>query len=98
MKKGVTLIPVAAIQHGNNNSVFVYLVDTEAKTVAMSNVVIGTIDGDQAEVQSGVAVGDTVVVDGVDKLQNGSKVIIQGNGTRPAKGTAPETASAAANS
>jgi multidrug efflux system membrane fusion protein len=80
MKKGVTLVPVAAIQHGNNGT-FVYIVDPDAKTVAMSNVTVGTIDGDNAEVQSGVAPGDIVVIDGVDKLQNGSKVIIQKSGS-----------------
>jgi multidrug efflux system membrane fusion protein len=79
MKKDVTLVPVAAIQHGNNGT-FVYIVDTDANTVATSNVAVGTIDGDTAEVQSGVAPGDVVVIDGVDKLQNGSKVIVQKNG------------------
>ena len=73
-KKDVTLVPVAAIQHGNQGT-FVYIVDTSANTVAMANVTVGTIDGDQAEIQSGLAPGDTVVIDGVDKLQNGSKVI-----------------------
>jgi multidrug efflux system membrane fusion protein len=79
MKKDVTLVPVAAIQHGNSGT-FVYIVDTDANTVATSTVEVGTIDGDTAEVQSGVAPGDVVVIDGVDKLQNGSKIIIQKNG------------------
>jgi multidrug efflux system membrane fusion protein len=81
MKKDVTLVPVAAVQHGNQGT-FVYVVDTDANTVSMSNVVVGTIDGDNAEIQSGVSPGDTVVTDGVDKLQDGSKVIVQkGGGT-----------------
>jgi len=42
----------------------------------MKNVVIGTIDGEKAEIQKGVDVGEIVVIDGVDKLQNGSKVIL----------------------
>jgi len=79
MKKGVVLVPVAAIQHGNNGT-FVYIVDTDANTVAMTPVTVGTIDGDSAQVISGVAEGNTVVIDGVDKLQNGSKVIVQKNG------------------
>jgi multidrug efflux system membrane fusion protein len=79
MKKEVTLVPVAAIQHGNNGT-FVYIVDTDKNTVAMTDVTVGTIDGDRAEIQSGVAPGDVVVIDGVDKLQNGSKVIIQQRG------------------
>ena len=80
MKKDVTLVPVAAVQHGNNGT-FVYIVDTDKNTVALTNVVVGTIDGDRAEIQTGVAPGDVVVTDGVDKLQDGSKVVIQkGNG------------------
>jgi len=83
MKHDATLIPVAAIQHGTQNT-FVYVVDTEATppTVKMQNVTVGTIDGDNAEITSGVSPGDTVVIDGVDKLQNGSQVVLaNGNNT-----------------
>jgi multidrug efflux system membrane fusion protein len=83
MKKEVTIVPVAAIQHGTQDT-FVYKVNTDKNTqtsaVAMKSVVVGTIDGDNAEIQSGVSPGDVVVIDGVDKLQNDSKVILQMNG------------------
>jgi len=78
MKKDVVLIPVAAIQYGTQGT-FVYIVDDDDPknaTVSMKNVVVGTIDGDNAEMTSGVDEGDVVVIDGVDKLQNGSKVIV----------------------
>jgi multidrug efflux system membrane fusion protein len=74
-KKNVVLVPVPAIQYGTGNSTFVYVVDPDANTVKMTPVTVGTIDGDQAEIVSGVSDGDTVVTDGVDKLQDGSKVI-----------------------
>jgi multidrug efflux system membrane fusion protein len=90
MKQNVTLVPVAAIQHGNDGT-FVYIVDTDANTVSMKPVTVGTIDGDQAEVQSGVDPGDTVVTDGVDKLQNGSKVIVQKSGPSGSGTTPPST-------
>jgi len=77
MKKDVTIVPVAAIQHGTQDNTFVYVVDMDAKTVSMKNVVVGTIDGDNAEIQNGVSPDDVVVIDGVDKLQDGSKVIVQ---------------------
>jgi len=77
MKKDVTIVPVAAIQHGAQDTTFIYIVDTAANTVSMKNVTVGTIDGNNAEIQSGISPGDTVVIDGVDKLQNGSKVILQ---------------------
>ncbi len=78
MKKGVVLIPVAAIQHGTQGE-YIYVVDAtepKAATVTMEKITVGTIDGDKAEIQSGVSEGDVVVIDGVDKLQNGSKVVL----------------------
>jgi multidrug efflux system membrane fusion protein len=51
----------------------VYVVK-EDQTVDMRNVVPGPIEGDNASVESGLEAGETVVIDGVDKLQQGSKV------------------------
>lgn len=76
MKQGVILVPVAAIQHGTQGT-FIYIVDTDTNTVKMQNVTVGTQDGDQAEITKGVEEGQTLVIDGVDKLQNDSKVILQ---------------------
>jgi len=87
MKKGVTIAPVAAIQHGTGDSTFVYVVDEDTDTVEMQNVTVGTIDGNNAEIQKGVDPGDVVVIDGVDKLQNGSKVILQMSGDKVAGGS-----------
>jgi multidrug efflux system membrane fusion protein len=76
-KKNVVLVPQAAIQHGNQGD-FVYLVDTDNNTVSMKSVTKGTvpIDGGPAEITSGLSEGDVVVTDGVDKLQDGGKVIL----------------------
>jgi multidrug efflux system membrane fusion protein len=82
-KKGVTIVPIAAVQHGTQGD-FVYEVDTDSKTVSLANVTVGTIDGPNAEIAKGVSPGDTVVIDGVDKLQNGSKVILQPANAGPA--------------
>ena len=91
MKKDVTIVPVAAIQHGTQDT-FVYVVNSDESgknsTVTMKSVTVGTIDGDNAEIPSGVSPGDVVVIDGVDKLQNGSKVILQMNGNADSKGGA----------
>jgi len=77
-KKDAVIIPVAAIQYGTQGT-YVYVVDAtdpKAATVSMKKVVVGTIDGDKAEITSGVDENDVVVIDGVDKLTNGSKVIL----------------------
>ena len=71
-KTGVTLLPSAAIQR-NTNDTYVYLIQAN-NTVTVRNVKIGTTEGDQSEITSGLSPGDKVVMTGVDKLQEGSKV------------------------
>jgi multidrug efflux system membrane fusion protein len=96
MQKNVVVIPVAAIQYGTQGT-FVYVVKADAAhpksaTVSMKNVVVGTMDGDRAEIQSGVEENDVVVIDGVDKLQNGSKVLISTGDDSKKQGDAPAAA------
>jgi membrane fusion protein, multidrug efflux system len=71
-KTGVTLLPSAAIQR-NTNDTYVYLIQPN-NTVTVRNIKIGTTEGDQSEITSGLSPGDKVVMTGVDKLQEGSKV------------------------
>jgi multidrug efflux system membrane fusion protein len=81
-KKDVVIVPVAAIQYGTQGT-FVYTVDDsdpKNATVTMKPVKVGTIDGDRAEITSGVEEDDVVVIDGVDKLSNGTKVIVDPGG------------------
>ena len=73
-QSGATLIPTAAIQR-NADSAFVYVVKPD-QTVAMQNVSAGTTDGDITAVE-GLQPGDTIAVDGFDKLQNGVKVVVR---------------------
>ncbi len=72
-KTEILLVPSAAIQHGQQGS-FVYTVSDES-TVAMKPVTTGVTDGQQTEILSGINPGDTVITDGVDKLQEGAQVI-----------------------
>jgi multidrug efflux system membrane fusion protein len=74
MQRGVTLIPTAAIQR-NAQAAFVYLVKPD-QTVAIQTVSVGTSDGNSAAVE-GVMPGDTIAVDGFDKLQDGVKVVVR---------------------
>jgi multidrug efflux system membrane fusion protein len=71
-KNGVTVVPVAAIQR-NAQSAYAYLIRPD-RTVTVRSITVGTLDGDRAEIVSGLVPGDAVVTDGVDKLQEGSKV------------------------
>src|SRR5262249_43052931 len=76
-KRGVTLVPNAAIQRNSQNT-FVYLVKPD-QTVTVRQVTVGTIEGGEAEIASGLEPGDIVVTTGVDKLQEGMKVAAQIN-------------------
>jgi membrane fusion protein, multidrug efflux system len=69
---GVTLVPTAAILRGAPGT-FVYVVKDD-KTVTVRPVKVGPIEGENAVVDSGVAPGDVVVVDGTDRLREGGKV------------------------
>jgi multidrug efflux system membrane fusion protein len=79
-KRGVTLLQSAAIQR-NTNETYVYLVKPD-NTVTVRNIVLGTTEGDEAEVTSGLTPGDTVVMTGVDKLQEGSKISVAKPGAK----------------
>src|SRR5258705_8654663 len=73
-QRDVTLVPTAAIQR-NGQGAFVYVVQPD-QTVAMRPVSVGTTDGNVTAVE-GVNAGDTIAVDGFDKLQNGVKVVVR---------------------
>jgi len=75
VKRSVTVIPTVAIQRGSQGA-FVYVVKPD-QTAAMRPVKLGPAQGDEAAVESGVAPGDLLVVDGADKLREGSKVEVQ---------------------
>ena len=69
---GVTLAPNAAIQLGASGD-FVYLLNDNS-TVSKRDVAIGPTDGKHTVITSGLAAGDKVVIDGVDRLRDGAKV------------------------
>jgi multidrug efflux system membrane fusion protein len=71
-KHGVVKVPTAVIQR-NSDTTYVYVVKPDS-TVTVRQVTVGTSEGDQTEITSGLNPGDVVVMTGVDKLQEGSKV------------------------
>jgi membrane fusion protein, multidrug efflux system len=76
----VTVSPVAAVQYGAPGA-FVYLIKPD-NTVAVRVVKTGATEGDQVQILSGLNPGNTVVIDGADRLRDGAKIRIvpdQGN-------------------
>ena len=71
-RKGVIIIPSAALQRGSQGS-FVYVVKDDS-TVSVRPVKVGPSDGERVTVESGLAAGERVVVDGMDRLREGAKV------------------------
>lgn len=69
-----TVIPVAAVQRGASGT-FVFIVNPD-KTVNQRTVKLGVQDGDKVAILDGLKPGDTVVVDGADRLRDGSEVAI----------------------
>jgi multidrug efflux system membrane fusion protein len=63
----------------------VYVVKDDT-TVEMRNIVVGPSEGDDVAIDSGLAPGEVVVIEGVDKLQRGMKVAARMAGGSNAKG------------
>jgi membrane fusion protein, multidrug efflux system len=83
MRKNSTVVPTAAILRGPQGT-FVYAVNPD-KTVLDKPVTVALTQGDTTVISEGVNPGDTVVTDGQDKLQRGSK--IEPRGGPPSNGT-----------
>jgi multidrug efflux system membrane fusion protein len=75
------LVPTAAVQSGAQQS-FVYVVQPN-NTVMQRQVTVGPSQGDLTAITKGVNAGDKVVTDGLDKLQPGTKVIVQMDNSNP---------------
>lgn len=83
-KQNVTLLPNNAIQR-NSQGAYVWLVNPD-QTVTVRNIEVGTTEGDQSQIKSGVEPGDEVVTVGVDRLEEGGKVSVQAPGENPGGG------------
>jgi membrane fusion protein, multidrug efflux system len=71
-QKNKVLIPAVAIQRGPKGT-FVYVARPD-QTVEVRPITVGAMEGAEASIDKGVAAGEQVVVDGVDKLQAGAKI------------------------
>ncbi len=87
VRRDAVLAPVAAVQRGPD-STYAYVVvhdekDPKVEKVALRTVVVGPAEGDECVIESGLAPGDVVVIDGVDKLQPGAKVVARDRNAPP---------------
>ncbi len=70
------VVPVVAIQNGQQGT-FVYTVDPQTSKVHLKTVKVGVTDDTDAEILSGLTESDQVVVDGTDRLDEGTEVRIR---------------------
>jgi len=80
---GAIVVPAPAIQRGPQGP-FVYVVRVD-RTAEVRSVTIGEIQEGEASIKTGLSPGELVVVDGADRLREGSKVELrtQSGGTVP---------------
>ncbi len=81
---GVLIVPTPAIQNGPQGN-FVYVMKPsdakgDAGKVAVQLVKTGYAHADRTVVQSGLAAGDQVVIDGTDRLHDGAAVTVPSKG------------------
>jgi membrane fusion protein, multidrug efflux system len=88
------LIPTSAVLSGAPGD-YVYLANSNG-TVSVHKIVIGPGDGKNTAILSGLSAGDTVVVDGTDRLTDGAKIAIAAAkaAPNPAASAAPARAGA----
>ncbi|WP_060481121.1 MdtA/MuxA family multidrug efflux RND transporter periplasmic adaptor subunit [Pseudomonas sp. NBRC 111119] len=70
--KQVVMAPAAAIQFGTDGT-FAYVVNAE-NTVNIRKLKVGPSDGENSVVLEGLAAGDRLVLEGTDRLREGTKV------------------------
>jgi multidrug efflux system membrane fusion protein len=83
VRRGSTVIPAPAIQRGPQGT-FVYVVNDD-RTAAVRSIEVEEIQEGEASIKTGLSPGELVVVDGAERLREGSRVELkaQGGGTAP---------------
>src|ERR1043165_9393451 len=84
VKHRATIVPSAAIQRGPKGT-FVYVVNPD-RTVSVRTINIGITHPDEVSIEAGLAPEELVVVDGTEKLREGSKVEVQRQNDPPVIG------------
>jgi multidrug efflux system membrane fusion protein len=70
-------VPPAAVQSGPDGP-FVWLLKSD-RTVTERKVKLGVAVSDKTQITNGLALGDTVITDGADRLTEGAKVALPGD-------------------
>lgn len=75
LSKAVTIVS-DAVQHGSKGDYVYVIQDGKAR---VRSVTLGPVSGERVAVSKGLAAGDKVVLEGLDRLRDGKPVILQGS-------------------
>ena len=87
VRREATVVPAPALQRGPQGT-FVYVVKAD-RTVSVRPITVAEIQGGEASIKTGLSPGELVVVDGADRLREGTRVELraQSGGTAQNGGT-----------
>ena len=85
--KNQVVAPTTAVRHGPQGD-FVWVLQPD-QTVKSTPVKVGPGTPEAVSIASGLQVGQTVITDGGDRLRDGGKVVLPGQGPRGAGGGGP---------
>src|SRR5208283_5407895 len=83
VKHDTVIVPASAIQRGPKGT-FVYVVKAD-HTVTVRSVGVGVSEDNDLSIESGLAAGELVVVDGAERLREGSKIELPGQNAKRQK-------------
>ena len=91
MKRDAVIVPLSAIQRGPQGT-FVYVVKGD-QTVTVRPITLGVTEAGDTSIAAGLEPGETIVVDGAERLREGSTVEVKepgkGRGDGKTQGTGP---------
>jgi multidrug efflux system membrane fusion protein len=75
-RKDALIIPTVAVQRGPQNNAYVFVYNADGGTVEMRTIKVAMTDQQDSMIDDGLKEGEQVVIDGMAKLQDGSKVTL----------------------
>jgi multidrug efflux system membrane fusion protein len=81
---GAVIVPAAAVQRGPSGT-FLFIVKAD-RTVGMRPISVGITEAGKTSISSGLAPGELVVVEGTEKLREGSRVDLEEQNRSTGKG------------
>jgi membrane fusion protein, multidrug efflux system len=76
--ENAVVVPVTAVRRGTSGD-YVYVVNTEGRTVSLRPVQRGQATVDKVVITSGLKAGERVITEGADRLKDGASVTLPGD-------------------